>query len=298
MNTLVHFSRRMFGALAVVSFLAAGCAKHREQPPAADNAKPRVVTIGSAITETAFALGSGAELVGVDTSSLYPAEATKLPQVGYQRAIAAEGILSLRPTLVIASDEAGPPTALTQLRAAGVVVEIVPLQPGAQGAKDRVAAVGKLLQKNTATLLAEMDKDLDHQAKRLSDVAARPKVLALYARGGGTLLVFGKKTSADTMIGLGGGANAADSFEGTRPLTAEGVVSLAPDVILIPERGLASLGGVDGLLRQPGVAETPAGKTRRVVAIDDVLLLGFGPRLAQAVGLTIDALHPELVKKP
>jgi iron complex transport system substrate-binding protein len=285
-----HPRRAWLGVVACALLLPA--CKRREPAGAPPASVKRIVTVGSAITETAFALGRGPDVVGVDTSSLYPEAATRLPQIGYQRAIAAEGVLSLRPTLVIASEEAGPPAALTQLRAAGVVVEIVPMTPGVEGAKARIAAVAKLLDRDPAALLADLDKKLAEQRDRLSGLGARPKVLALYARGGGTLLVFGKATPAHAMIELGGGTNAVESFEGTRPLTAEGVVSLGPEVILIPQRGLESLGGVEGLLKQPGVAETPAGKARRIVAIDDVLLLGFGPRLPEAVALTIDALHP------
>jgi iron complex transport system substrate-binding protein len=292
-------SRRTFLTFVSTAALLVGCRSVGKSNDEARGPKvARVVTIGSAITEAAFALGSGPSVVGVDTSSLYPDEATRLPQIGYQRAVAAEGVLSLQPTLVVASDEAGPPAALAQLKAAGVAVEIVPSGFGVAGARARLGAVAKLLGKDATPLLAQMDKDLARQAARLEKSTARPKVLALYARGGGTLLVFGQATPAHTMIELGGGKNAVESFEGTRPLTAEGVVGLAPEVLLIPERGLASLGGIDGLLKQPGVAETPAGKARRVVAVDDVLLLGFGPRLAEAVGRTIDALHPELAPKP
>lgn len=284
-------SRRPLLLLPFVT--AVGCKKAGDAEKRAVVTK-RLVTVGSAITETVFALGAASEVVGVDTSSLYPEAATKLPQVGYQRTIAAEGVLSLEPSLVLASHEIGPPAALEQIKAAGVSLQIIPLGPGVAGAKARIAAVATTIGRDAKVLLAKMDDDLAVQSKRLAAVTKKPKVLALYARGAGSMQVFGKETSAHTMIELGGGENAVSTFEGAKPLSGEGVVSAAPDVILLPSRGLESLGGIDGLLKQPGVAETPAGKTRRVVAVDDVLLLGFGPRLAEAVKTMVDALHPDL----
>jgi iron complex transport system substrate-binding protein len=267
-----------------------------DEPTKAATPAPRLVTIGSAITETVFAVGRGLDVVGLDTSSLYPDAASSIPKIGYQRTVAAEGVLSLRPTLVIASHEAGPPAALEQLKAAGVRVEIVPLGPGIAGAKARIAAVAALVSGDASGLLRKLDDDLARQAQRLASTKAKPRVLALYARGAGSLQVFGRDTSADSMIALGGGANAVTGFEGAKAMSAEAVVAAAPDVILLPTRGLESLGGIDGLLKQPGLDQTPAGRQRRVLAIDDVLLLGFGPRLADAVKLLVDGLHPDLAR--
>lgn len=280
--------------LLLLPVFALSACKKADEAGKPTSAAKRLVTVGSAITETTFALGAGGDVVGVDTSSLFPEAATKLPQVGYQRTIAAEGILSLRPTMVIAGHEIGPPAALEQIKSAGIPLQIIPLGPGVAGAKARIAAVAAAVGKDAKELLAKMDNDLAVQSKRLIAVTKKPKVLALYARGAGSMQVFGKDTSAQTMIELGGGENAVSNFEGAKPLSGEGVVSAAPDVILVPSRGLESLGGIDGLLKQPGVAETPAGKARRVVAVDDVLLLGFGPRLAEAVKTMVDALHPDL----
>ena len=80
----------------------------------------RVVSVGGALTETVYALGAGELLVGSDTTSYYPEAAANSPKVGYQRALSAEGILSLSPDLVIMTDEAGPPPVLAQLNSAGV----------------------------------------------------------------------------------------------------------------------------------------------------------------------------------
>lgn len=104
--------------------------------------------------------------------------------------------------------------------------------------------------------------------------------------------VSGTGTSADAIIALAGGKNAVQGYESYKPLTAEGAVEAAPDVILVTTRGLASSGGVEGLLKQPGLELTPAGQAGRVVAMDDLYLLGFGPRLGEAVRDLCGQLHP------
>lgn len=106
--------------------------------------------------------------------------------------------------------------------------------------------------------------------------------------------VAGSGTSAEAMIELAGAENALTGIDGFKPLTAEAVVEAAPDVILMLTRGLDSVGGVDGMLEQPGIELTPAGENCRIVAMDDLLLLGFGPRLGTAVRALTEKLHPQL----
>ena len=117
-------------------------------------------------------------------------------------------------------------------------------------------------------------------------------MLFLYARGAATLNVSGHGTAADAMISLAGAQNAVTGYEGYKPLTAEAAVAAAPDYILMMSRGVDSVGGKDAVLSQPGLALTPAGQKKRVVAIDDLLLLGFGPRTGAALPELARALHP------
>ncbi len=256
--------------------------------------RPRIVSVGSGVTESIYALGAGEDVVGVDTSSLFPEVATKLPQVGYQRAISAEGVLALKPTLVLASNEAGPDTVLAQIRSAGARVEVVKAEPTLEGAHERLAAIGALLGRDAKPAIEKLDSELAAAAAVIAKTATRPRVLVIYSRGPGTLHVFGAKTGADTMIKLAGGENAISLFEGSKPLTSESVVGAAPDVIVIPSRGLDSLGGVDGLLKVPGVAQTKAGKEKRIVPFDDLLLLAMGPRTGKAALELAEKLHPEV----
>jgi iron complex transport system substrate-binding protein len=245
----------------------------------------RLVSVGGPVTEIIYALGAATQLVGVDTSSTYPESAQKLPQVGYQRTLSAEGVLSLSPSLMLASAEAGPPAALTQLRAAGVTVLVVPSVYSIDGVQTKIRLIARALGREAQgeRLLAALASDLAAASAVPRHRSAPPRVLFIYARGAGTLNVAGADTSAAAMIALAGGRNAVTGYTGYKPLTAEAVVAAAPEVILIPARGLESVGGIDGLLKLPGLALTPAGSTRRVIAMDDLYLLGFGPRTGQAV---------------
>lgn len=255
----------------------------------------RVVPLGGPVTETVYALGAGDLVVGTDTSSVYPDAATKLPQVGYQRALAAEGIIALRPDLVLATDEAGPTSVLEQLRTAGVRVVIVPGEHTVAGAQAKVRAVAAALDRAEAgeKLAATIARESEEARARIEKMTDRPTVLFLYARGGATMNVSGRGTAADAMINLAGAANAVTGYDGYKPLTAEAAVAAAPQFILTLDRGLASVGGTERLLTQPGLDATPAGQKKRVVALDDLYLLGFGPRTGAAILDLARALHPD-----
>ncbi len=241
----------------------------------------RVVSLGGGITELVVALGAGQQLVGVDDSSTHPEQLRGTPTVGFYRAVSSEGVLSLAPDLVIAHEGAGPPAALAQLEAAGVAVAVLPEEASVDGLHQRLAMLGALLDRTeqAATLRSGMDAQLQALP---APASPRPRVMFVYARGGGTLNVSGTGTAADAMIRLAGGDNAVTGYDGYRPLTAEAAVVAAPDLVLLTTGGLQAVGGVDGLLASPGLSTTPAGKARRVVAMDDLYLLGFGPRTPAA----------------
>lgn len=253
--------------------------------------RPRIVSVGGAVTETIFALGAQGQLVGVDTTSLFPADATRLPQVGYARTLSAEGVLALAPQLLLASGEAGPPTVLAQLQRAGVRVEVLDDHHRFDGVLARTRRVGALCgrEAEAAQLVARLQQDW--AARPPPPAAPLPRVLFVLAHAGGQLRVAGEGTGADAMLALAGARNAFAGVQGYKPLTAEAALQAAPDVILCTDQGLVAQGGADGLLTAPGLALTPAGRARRVVGMEALLLLGFGPRLPQAVAELTSKLH-------
>lgn len=238
--------------------------------------------MGGAVTETVFALGFGNDVVATDSTSVYPEVATRLPQVGFERTLSAEGLLSQHPTMLLATRDAGPPEVIEQVRMAGVHVVTVPAEPGVAGAKEKVQAVANALGRSSAgkRLAEKIDRDI---AGLATNRPAARSVMFIYARGGGTLNVSGHSTAANAMIEAAGARNAVTEYRGYKPLTAECAVMASPEVILLTVRGLESIGGIEKLLTLPGLAETPAARNRRIVTMDDLKLLGFGPRTGEAI---------------
>jgi iron complex transport system substrate-binding protein len=260
----------------------------------------RIVSVGGALTETLYALGAQAELVGVDTTSLYPDAARQLPSVGYARALSAEGLLSLRPTLVVATAEAGPPAVLRQIESARVPLVVLDADHRFEGMLARTQRLAELCGRAEAgrALVADLQAAWTRARESLARHAAAgkppPRVLFVLSHSMAQVRVSGSGTAADAMIRYAGAVNALGNVEGYKPLTPEAAIAAAPDIILTTDQGLQAAGGIDGLLKAPGLAQTPAGRARKVVAQDALLMLGFGPRLPQAVAALAEALHGRL----
>ncbi|MCP3103618.1 ABC transporter substrate-binding protein [Myxococcus sp. K15C18031901] len=285
--SLVALSLSALPALAAEAPAAKVPAKAAEKA-----AEPRLVLVGPTITETVFALGAGAQVVGVDDISLMLPGVAGTPKVGYQRALSAETVLALRPTRLLATEEAGPPGVLEQLRTAGTDVVLFPNHPTLDEARKRIREVASRLGREAQgeALVTELDKDLKVAAERSAAAKGRKpvKVLAIYARGANTLMVAGTQTASDELIRLAGAVNAVPGFAGHRPLTAEEVVAAAPDLILIPSGSLHAVGGAEGLQKVPGLAQV---KGWKLTTVDDVNFMGLGPRLGKAVGLIQDGMQ-------
>jgi iron complex transport system substrate-binding protein len=257
----------------------------------------RIISIGGAVTETIYALGLGDNIIAVDESSIYPAAAFDLPQIGYLRFLSAEPILAYNPTLIIATDDAGPPEVVQQLRDVGVTFLIVPAEDTLEGAIDKLMTIAAALDRVEAgqALVDDMRASVADAGNLVSTLDARPRVMFLFLRGMSVLGVSGAGTGADEMIRLAGAENAVTSYEGYQPLTAEAVVAAAPDVILVTTNGIDSIDGLDALLELPGVAQTPAAQNGRIIAsMDDLYLLGFTSRMGDAIIDLTYLVHTEL----
>ena len=247
----------------------------------------RIVSLNGSTTEILFALGVGEKVVGCDASSTYPKGVKeKLPSIGYQYGLNAEGILSLNPTLVIGRDDVRPPQVVQQLRMAGVTVLLLPEPRSFDGAKQRLLTIGKAVgrEKKAEELIETLNNDIKKLEAKLASRKGQTqqKALFLYLRGTQTTLVLGTDTAPGAMFDIVGAENAAGSIKGNKPMTAEAVIAAQPDVYVLFSTGLESIGGVDGLLKLPGLAHTPAGQNRRVVTLDGQYLSGFGPRCGRA----------------
>jgi len=240
----------------------------------------RIVPVSAGVAEIVFSLGLGDKVVGRDVATTFP-QAADLPIITRAHDIAAEGVLSLRPSLVIGDATSGPPEALEQLRRAGIPVVLVPEAWSLDDIAPRIRAVAEAVGIVAAgDALVERTTN-DVAAARSSLPGDPPTIAFLYLRGQASIyLLGGRGAGADSLVEALGAVDAGTKagLDKFTPLTAEAMVRAQPDVILVMDKGLDSVGGVDGLLKLPGIAQTPAGRDRRVVAVDDGLLLTFGPR--------------------
>jgi iron complex transport system substrate-binding protein len=244
-------------------------------------AQRRIVSLNGTVTEVVCALGFEKALAGVDVTSTYPATVQKLPKVGHNRNISAEPVLALQPNLVLATTNFLSPTVIEQLKATGVKTVVLQQEYSIAGTKKLIRAIAAALQ---ATAKGEaLCKQLEQQQQALQVSRQSKKVLFIYARGAGTLMVAGQDTPLDKIITLAGAENAAAGFKDFKPLTTEALVAANPDVILLFDSGLESIGGVKGLLQVPGILQTTAGKQQHIIAMDGQLLSGFGPRVIEAI---------------
>ncbi|AGA32300.1 hemin-binding periplasmic protein [Thioalkalivibrio nitratireducens DSM 14787] len=256
----------------------------------------RLISVGGSVTETVFAVGAAEQLVGVDTSSIFPDATRALPQVGYQRVLSAEGILSLAPTLLLADEQAGPAQVIAQIRAAGLPVDIVPSAGSPKEIARRILAIGRSVDRaDAAQHLAERVAHRLHGVERLLiHLEDRPRVLLLLAHGRGSPLAAGQDTQGEAMIRMAGGHNALNGFRGYKPVSPEAIVAAAPEVVVLPEQSVQALGGIDTALATSGLAATPAVRQGRIVVLDMLYLLGMGPRTGDAVTELALAFHPIL----
>lgn len=237
-------------------------------------------------------------MVGVDSTSLFPVQALKDKQnVGYMRALSTEGVISVGATLIIASERAGPPEVVKTLKTTSLPYVEVPDQHSQQGIAGKVRLIARAIGAEAAgeAVVRQVEQDF----KVLANGAARIKqpVKAMFVLGvqNGRINVAGQGTAANAIIQLAGAKNVADAMSGYKPLTEEAIVELAPEVILIMRRS----SGDDNhdtaqLLEMKGVQSTPAGAAKRVIMMDTLYLLGFGPRAPRAARELMGRIYPDL----
>ena len=245
----------------------------------------RIITLSAALTETADALGFGKNIVAVDVTSMYPAFVNKLPKVSNNRSVSAEGLIAFAPDLVLAPEGSVSKEIQYQLKSAGIRFVGIKQEYSVAGALMFIRTVAAALQSAPkGEILAKQTEIKIKQSLTTIKTAGKiPKVLFIYARGTGTMLVAGKKTSMDAIITLSGGKNAVQEFNEFKPYTTEALIKANPDVILMFEFGYNSLGGINSILKMPGVGQTTAGKNKKIVQMDADLLVNFSVRLDQAI---------------
>ena len=256
----------------------------------------RVLAIGGAVTEIVYALGEQDRLVGRDSTSTYPPEATALPDVGYIRALSPEGVLSVKPDLILARENNGPREAVEVLKSTGVRWVDAPDDFTLEGIDENITIIARELgvaEKGEA-LKAKVAADIAEARAHLATGGDKLKVMFVLALTDGKINTSGTNTAASHIIELAGAENAISGFEGYKQISNEAVIDAAPDVILMMNgRGAAAdHAAMNALIEaHPALSTTPAVKNGRIVRMDGLLMLGFGPRTGEAITQLAKALY-------
>lgn len=258
----------------------------------------RWISAGGALSEWLVQLGGESRLVGVDTTSQHPASLKALAGIGYQRQLAAEGILALRPQLLLGTEEMGPPLVLEQLKAAGVQVEVLSAQPQLPALQANLQRLGRLLgaEQQAQQQWTLFSQRLQQQAQWLAQAQlqqAPPRVLLLLGHAGSSPMAAGMATSAHWLIERAGGRNLA-SHQGYKALSSEALLALDPQWVIVADRSLGGREAIAALLaHNPALAATEAGRNKRLLWLDPTLLVGgLGPRLPATLAELSAALYP------
>ncbi|MFE2941339.1 hemin ABC transporter substrate-binding protein [Streptomyces sp. NPDC059255] len=260
----------------------------------------RIVPLTGSLSEIVFTLGLGKRVVARDITATFE-QAAKLPVVTRAHDVSAEGVLSLRPTLVLADTTTGPAEAIGQIRAAGIPLLVVAPAKSLGDVGRRIDAVagalgataaGTELKERTERRIAAVRKDIPAR-----EGGREPRVAFLYLRGSASVyLLGGADSGASSLLEAAGAVDAGKESGLTKdftPITSEALAKAAPDAILVMTKGLASVDGVDGLVKIPGVAETPAGMDRRVISVEDGVLLNYGPRTDEVLKSIVEQLYAD-----
>lgn len=250
-------------------------------PLMASAAADRVVALGGDITEIVYALGAGKSLVARDSTSLAPAEAKSLPDVGYLRQLNAEGILAMRPDRVLASDQAQPSLALQQIQRSGVAVTTIPGSNDINAIDSKIRLVAEAIGKVAAG--ETLRQKIREQLASLPATPLNKRVLFILSHSGMNAMAAGQQTAADAAIRAAGLQNAIQGVNRYQPLSQEGIIASRPDLVVISAEGVKAMGGEAALWTLPGLAQTPAGRNKQVLLVDDMALIGFSVRTPDAL---------------
>lgn len=290
MLTSFSFRKLIVSALVVTAIGVAPVAASDTGNPAAQ----RIVSVGGTITEILYALGAQERIVAVDSTSFYPEEATSKPDVGYMRALSAEGILAQKPDLILAEEGSGPPPVLEILGASDVPMAMIPTPATADGIIRKIRDVGAAV-----GLSAEADALAETTARDLKAVTdevasldlEKKRVLFVLSLSNGRVMASGSGTEAAAIIEMAGGINAASEISGYKPLADEAVIAAKPDVVLAMQRGDHGL-TAEQVFAVPALQTSPAATNKALVKMDGLFLLGFGPRTPEAIRSLAGQLYP------
>ncbi|MEN3930801.1 ABC transporter substrate-binding protein [Microvirga sp. W0021] len=266
-------------------------------PTKAETEKEGIISLGAGVTEILYSLDLGKNIVAVDTTSVYPKEALATKKnVGYVRTLSAEGILSLEPKIILADAIAGPADAISLIQQAGVKFVRVPegLNPE-KDIRDRIETIAKATdeQDKGSALVKEVEANLAKVTEEKKKHPLGKRVLFILSASNGRIMIGGKDTNIDHILSFIGARNVGASVTGWKPISEEGIIAAAPEVILVMSKGHGPGSIPDDLFALPAFASTPAAKSKALITVDAPYLMSYGPRTPVAALALLKLIHSE-----
>lgn len=263
----------------IVVFLFVACSTQEKKNI---DTVPRIVCLAKQYNEIIYALHAEKDLVGVDLSSVFPSQINRLPKVGYHRALSAEAILSVNPTLIIHDDNIGPDHVVSQLEKMKIPMKVFHAK-----SKD-ISTTKKLMlemgayfhkEKEAKILAQNFENDVNEVIQSSEKYSDKPSVLIIhFGQAKNHYLLVTQKSTAAKMIDWAGGKLSVTGEKGMRVLSAEAIALANPDVILMTDFGFDRLGSLERIKALPGLAETKAAKSNRIYRVNEFDIMYLGPR--------------------
>ena len=270
---ITFFKSLLLILLLLISNVHANCNKAKNSNS--------IVVAGGSITEIIYFLNLQNKLVGVDVTSNYPLTAKKLPSIGYIRNLSIEGLLSLKPNLILAEESIGPPIIVKQLNKTSVEFRIIKNNYTIDGINEKFLCISKILDVNINNNI-DYKKFVNNVKKLKSFVKNNNKekkdILLILMMKGTSPIIAGKNTSGHGFIKMIGQNNSMDKVSGWKPVSAEEILIANPNYIIITKRALKDFISIEKFLKLPGISSTKAAKNKNVFIKDGMSLLGYGPR--------------------
>ena len=240
-----------------------------------------IVVAGGSITEIIYFLNLQDKLVGVDVTSNYPLNAKKLPSIGYIRNLSIEGLLSLKPNLILAEESIGPPIIVKQLKKTSVEFRIIKNNHTIDGINEKFLCISKILDVEINNTI-DYKKFVNNVKKLKSFVKDNNKekkdILLILMMKGTSPIIAGKNTSGHGFIKMIGQNNSMAKVSGWKPVSSEQILIANPNYIIVTKRALKDFTSIEKFLKLPGISSTKAAKNKNVFIKDGMSLLGYGPR--------------------
>lgn len=285
--------KKIFILLAIVGMFSCGRFGNKELDTKKD---VRIVSLSKHLTEILFALGKGQNIVACDLTSSYPDSAKLLPTVGYHRALNPEGIISMKPDIVIHSNDIGPTSVLPQLEKIGLNIKVFGGANTLDSAKLLISQLGKFFgtEHRGDSLNKKIDADMLMVAEARKQIVDSPSVMIIhYGQANNVYFVMsGRKGPSDKMINYAGGKVAQYDTKGARQISAEAVAIANPDIIIATDFGFDKMGSAEKFKTIPGIALTNAAKNNQIFRFEEHDLVYFGPRTGENILKLMKIIHP------